>query len=97
MIRSTLSSFLATMGGNMYILKRSNLGGFHKAFGRVIRNSQDLQDAIREHNDRTGESIVECGDADIKSMAKKNYDKRFSWDDVRKKAAEEISQTVEGD
>ena len=97
MIRSTLSSFLATMGGNMYILKRSNLGGFHKAFGRVIRNSRDLQDAIREHNDRTGESIVECGDADIKSMAKKNYDKRFSWDDVRKKAAEEISQTVEGD
>lgn len=78
----------------MYILKRSGIGGYNPAFGKVIRNSEELKSAIREHNDRTGEDLVEVGNFDVSSHSTKRHRNRFEWGEKDRKEAYDLLDKI---
>jgi len=71
----------------MYIHNNSNLG-YNHAFGKYIKNRQELRDAINEHKDKTGEDLIEVGNENINSYSKKHRN-HFEWDDA------EIAQALD--
>lgn len=68
------------------ILKNSNLG-YNHAFGKNIRNRQELKDTINEYKDRTGQELIEVGNENITSYSKKIHRNKFEWGEKDRKQA----------